>query len=40
MTHRAKMLGGQLKVGPDEFGGTEVLCIVPLAESTTKPTAP
>jgi len=39
MTHRAKMLGGQLRVGPDEFGGTEVLCTVPLAESSPKPTA-
>ena len=29
MTHRARMLGGQLNVGPDEFGGTQVECIVP-----------
>lgn len=36
MNHRAKMLGGRLKVGPDEFGGTEVLCTVPLTESHGK----
>ncbi|MCE9518071.1 MAG: PAS domain S-box protein [Verrucomicrobia bacterium] len=40
MTHRAKMLGGRLTVGPDETGGTEVVCSVPLIEPTSKPSAP
>ena len=29
MTHRARMLGGTLTVGPGSFGGTLVECIVP-----------
>lgn len=37
MTHRAKMLGGRLAVGPDALGGTEVVCDVPLPESAAKP---
>lgn len=36
MTHRAKMLGGRLRVGPDEFGGTEVVCTIPATEPPAK----
>lgn len=36
MTHRAKMLGGKLRIGHDESGGTEVLCTVPLPVLSNK----
>ncbi len=39
MTHRAKMLGGRVTVGPDELGGTEVLCTVPQTEAASKSSA-
>ncbi|WP_256200343.1 hypothetical protein [Verrucomicrobium spinosum] len=32
MGHRAKMLGGELHVGPDVYGGTVVQCDVPMPE--------
>jgi PAS domain S-box-containing protein len=35
MAHRARMLGGQLTVGPDRFGGTLVECAVPLPDAVT-----
>jgi PAS domain S-box-containing protein len=40
MTHRAKMLGGTLKVGRDDFGGTEVWCSVPLNHSVENRNSP
>jgi two-component system sensor kinase FixL len=33
MSHRAKMLGGSLHVGPDVYGGTVVQCTVPMPDS-------
>ena len=36
MSHRAKMLGGHLTVGPDDTGGTEVRCVAPLPTSNPK----
>lgn len=33
MSHRAKMLGGRLRLGPDVYGGTVVQCTVPLPHS-------
>ena len=36
MSHRAKMLGGHLTVVPEEGGGTEVRCVVPLHENLKK----
>lgn len=38
MTHRAKMLGGQLAVSPVDIGGTQVLCIVPMPANVSKTT--
>jgi PAS domain S-box-containing protein len=34
MNHRARMIGGSLKISADEFGGTVVHCSVPLPPST------
>lgn len=38
MTHRAKMIGGQLIVSQVEIGGTQVLCIVPMPVTVSKTT--
>lgn len=38
MAHRAKMLGGVLTVDPDKMGGTQVLCVVPVSEHSSKTT--
>ncbi len=37
MTHRAKTLSGKLTIEQDEFGGTLVMCSVPLVEVSPKP---
>lgn len=39
MTRRARMLGGRLKIGPDELGGTEVICTVPIPAHPLKSAA-
>jgi signal transduction histidine kinase len=31
MSHRARMIGGHLTAGPDDFGGTIVRCTLPIA---------
>lgn len=36
MSHRAKMLGGHLTIGPGEAGGTEVRCVAPLPATNPK----
>jgi PAS domain S-box-containing protein len=37
MAHRARMLGGQITIGPGRFGGTLVECDVPLPDAVTPP---
>jgi len=40
MNHRAKMLGGSLRVEPGEFGGTSVTCSTPLPDAIDSSNVP
>jgi two-component system, LuxR family, sensor kinase FixL len=38
MSHRARMMGGDLTLAPDDFGGTLVKCVIPIASPASSTT--